>query len=94
MDAAVTAMKTTRKRRTRHAQSADAAPPPAPPRASGTRLPLQAQPVIRGVMRDPFDAAIGASDSNCVQQCLAACRAVGGPLQSACESLCATVCNA
>jgi hypothetical protein len=94
LDAAVTAMKTTRKRRTRHAQSADAALTPAPRHASGARLPLQAQPVIRGVMRDPFDAAIGASDSNCVQQCLAACRAVGGPPQSACESLCATVCNA
>jgi hypothetical protein len=57
------------------------------------KLPTQAQPVIRGVMRDPINAAIGASDANCALRCIAACRANGGPLESICESLCATVCN-
>jgi hypothetical protein len=57
------------------------------------KLPIQARPVIRGVMRDPINVAIGASAMDCVQ-CLAACRAHGGPLQSICEGLCASVCNA
>jgi hypothetical protein len=82
-------MKTTRKHRTR--RSANAAP--TPPRSSAMKFPIQTRPVIRGVMRDPIDAAIGASDSNCARRCLAACRANGGPLESVCESLCATVCS-
>jgi hypothetical protein len=84
-------MKTTRKRRTRHDRSADA--PPAPPHASGTKLPLQVQPVIRGVMRDPFNFAVGAATSSCAE-CLATCSALGGPLRSVCERLCAIVCSA
>jgi hypothetical protein len=89
---ALIAMKTARKRRTRRAQGANATHPVTSPDALAMKLPIQARPVIRGVMRDPISAAIGAAASSC-DQCLAACRAHGGPFQSVCESVCAAYCH-
>jgi len=87
--------KTTRRRRTppRAAEPDRGTPADAPARQRSPRLPMQAQPVLRAVMRDPFNFAVDRSDSACLQRCLAGCRAKGGPLQSVCESLCATACS-
>lgn len=88
---ALIAMKAARKRRSGHPRRSDASP--APPRSSAMKFPIQAPPVICAVMRDPIRISIAASDSNCAERCLAACRLLSGPPQSVCESLCRTICN-
>jgi hypothetical protein len=84
-------MKTARRRGARHAKGSNPARTPAPSLAM--TFPNQATPVIRGVMRDAINVEIGASAIGC-EQCFAACRAHGGPLQSVCEAMCASVCKA
>jgi len=84
-------VKATRKRQQRTQRTRPATSGPAAP-ASAMKIPSQARPVMRGIARDPINVAIAASVAGCAQ-CFGACRAHGGPLQSVCESLCASVCN-
>ena len=65
---------------------------PAPTSSGGFRLPVQAAPVIRNAANNPFRLDVVLSELAC-QQCFDACRLRGGPFQSVCEALCATLCN-